>query len=271
MSEPLPPEISAALGATADRRGPFGEPALFFSETQSTNDVAAALAERGAAEGTTVIASSQTAGRGRFGRGWFSPPGAGLYVSIVFRDPRAVPLLTLAGGVAVADGITAATGLPLSLKWPNDVVVESGAALGGAKRRKLAGVLAEASSGVDGLQHVILGFGINLRPAAYPAEIADRATSIESELGRVPDAGAVLAETLCVLAAYMTRVHAGDATSLLERWRALAPSARGSSVRWDTPDGDMAGVTAGIDDSGALLVRAGGRLERIISGELRWT
>jgi BirA family biotin operon repressor/biotin-[acetyl-CoA-carboxylase] ligase len=90
MSEPLPPEISAALRATADRRGTFGEVAYFFSDTQSTNDVAAALAERGAPEGAVVIASSQTAGRGRFGRGWFSPPGAGLYVSVVFRDPRAV-------------------------------------------------------------------------------------------------------------------------------------------------------------------------------------
>lgn len=269
MSEPLPPEISAALAATADRRRPFGEPAYFFSETPSTNDVAAILAERGAREGATVIASSQTAGRGRFGRGWFSPAGAGLYVSIVFRDPRAVPLLTLAGGVAVADGITAATGLPLSLKWPNDVVVES-AAPGRSRRRKLAGVLAEASSGADGLQHVILGFGINLRPAAFPPEIAGRATSIESELGRVPDTGAVLAETLCVLAGYMSSVRAGDATALLDRWRVLAPSARGSAVRWDTADGGVTGVTAGIDDSGALLVRAGDRVERIISGELQW-
>jgi BirA family biotin operon repressor/biotin-[acetyl-CoA-carboxylase] ligase len=269
MSEPLPPEISAALAATADRRGPFGEPAYFFSETHSTNDVAGVLAERGAPEGATVIASSQTAGRGRFGRGWFSPQGAGLYVSIVFRDPRAVPLLTLAGGVAVADGITAATGLPLSLKWPNDVVVESGVH-GRGRRRKLAGVLAEASSGAHGLQHVILGFGVNLRSAAYPPEIADRATSIESELGRVPDAGAVLAESLCVLCSYMSSVHAGDATSLLDRWRALAPSARGSAVQWDTPEGNITGVTAGIDDAGALLVRAGDRVERIISGELRW-
>jgi BirA family biotin operon repressor/biotin-[acetyl-CoA-carboxylase] ligase len=268
MSEPLPPEIAAALAITATRRGRFGEPLHFFSETASTNDVAAALAERGAAEGTTVVASAQTAGRGRFGRDWFSPPGAGVYVSVVFRNPRAVPLLTLAGGVAVAGGIRAATGLPVCLKWPNDVVVETG--LASVKWRKLAGVLAEASGGFEGVQHVVLGFGVNLRPAAYPADIADRATSIESELGRVPDAGAVLAETLCVLAAYAEAVHAGDATSLLDRWRDLAPSARGAAVRWDTADGEMSGITAGIDDTGALLVRAGDRVERIISGELRW-
>ena len=267
MSEPLPADIAAALGRTVDRRGLFGQPTYYFSETRSTNDVAAALAERGAPEGATVIACAQTAGRGRFGRGWFSPPGAGLYVSIVFRNPRAVPLLTLAGGVAVADGVRAATGLPVSLKWPNDVVVEAGR---GGRWRKLAGVLAEASSGTGGLEHVVLGFGVNLRPAAYPPLIADRATSIEAELGRVPDAAAVLAETLCMLAAYNEAIHAGDASSLLDRWRALAPSARGATVQWAAAGRELTGITAGIDDTGALLVQAGGRMERIISGELRW-
>ena len=270
MSEPLPAEISAALHATADRRGAFGEPAYFFSETTSTNDAAAALGERGAPEGATVIACAQSLGRGRFGRHWFSPPGAGLYFSVVFRDPRAVPLLTLAGGVAAADGIQAATGLPVSLKWPNDVIVEGGVARGGVKWRKLAGVLAEASSAVDGVQHVVLGVGINLRLAAYPPEIADRATSIETELGRIPDAGRVLAETLCVLARYAEAVHAGTTAALLDRWRALAPSARGSAVQWSAAEAELRGVTAGIDDSGALLVRTGERVERIISGELRW-
>jgi BirA family biotin operon repressor/biotin-[acetyl-CoA-carboxylase] ligase len=267
MSEALPADLAAALRATAARRGPFGEPLYYYSETGSTNDVAAALAERGAPEGATVVAAAQTAGRGRLGRGWFSPPGAGLYVSVVIRSPRAVPLLTIAGGVAVAEGIRAATGLPVGLKWPNDVVVESGVPV---TRRKIAGILAEASTGAEGVQHVILGFGINLRPAAYPPEIADRASSIETELGRVPDGGAVLAETLCVVAAYAAAVHAGAAASLLERWRALSPSARGVTVGWDTPDGERTGITAGIDDSGALLVRAGGGVERIISGEVRW-
>jgi BirA family biotin operon repressor/biotin-[acetyl-CoA-carboxylase] ligase len=275
MTEPVPPEIEAALAATAARRGRFGEPLYFFPETGSTNDVAAALAERGAAEGTTVVASSQTAGRGRFGRDWFSPPGAGLYVSVVCRDRRVVPLLTVAGGVAVADGITLATGLPVAIKWPNDVV--AAAALpavprrgGAGGARKLAGVLAEASTSADGLQHVILGFGINLRPAAYPSEIADRATSIETELGKAPDGAAVLAECLAVLSTHAQRIAAGDRASMLARWRELAPSSRGSTVEWDAPSGRIRGVTVGIDDTGALLVRAGDRTERVISGELTW-
>src|SRR4051812_27874395 len=192
MPDPLPPEFASALAGTRHRRGPLGEPTYYFNETTSTNDVAARHAEHGATEGTTVVAAAQTAGRGRLGRTWYSPPGAGLYMSIVFRSAVAAPFLTLAGGVAVAEGIRAATGLPLEIKWPNDVVTPSSA--GPAKRRKLSGVLAEASTSVDGLQYVILGIGINISPVSYPPELADRATSIETELGRPADAGAIFAE-----------------------------------------------------------------------------
>lgn len=259
--------MAAALQASTSRRGPFGDPIYFFHETGSTNDVAAALAERGAPEGTTVVASAQTAGRGRFGRRWFSPPGAGLYVSVVCRSAAAAPLLTLAGGVAVAEGIRAATGLPVHIKWPNDVIVEAGTPV---RRRKLAGILAEASSSADGLQHIVLGFGINVRSAAYPPELGDAATSIEAELGRRPESGPVLAETLAALAALTAELAAGTAARLLARWRELAPSAQGTAVRWETAQGQISGTAAGISDDGALLVRVGARVERIISGELRW-
>jgi BirA family biotin operon repressor/biotin-[acetyl-CoA-carboxylase] ligase len=169
--------------------------------------------------------------------------------------------------VAVADGIRAATGLPVQIKWPNDVVVEAGTPL---RRRKLAGILAEASTGSDGVQHVVLGFGINLRTASYPPGLADRATSVETELGRAPEPGPVLAETLAALAARVAQLAAGDSASVLDRWRELAPSARGSAVEWDTPAGPRSGIAAGISDDGALLVKVGAQLERIISGELRW-
>jgi BirA family biotin operon repressor/biotin-[acetyl-CoA-carboxylase] ligase len=214
-----------------------------------------------------VIAAAQTAGRGRFGRQWFSPPGAGLYVSVVCRNAAAIPLLTLAGGVAVADGVRTATGLPVQIKWPNDVIVQSGPP---TRRRKLAGILAEASTTADGRQHVILGFGINLLSAAYPPGLADTATSIETELGRAPESGPVLAETLAALSARVAQLAAHRRQEVLVRWRELAPSARGTAVEWDTPAGMLAGISAGIADDGALLVRVGTRMERIISGELRW-
>jgi BirA family transcriptional regulator, biotin operon repressor / biotin---[acetyl-CoA-carboxylase] ligase len=267
MPDPVPTDLARALAASAGRRGRFGDPLYFVAETGSTNDVAESLAEHGAPEGATVVALAQTAGRGRFGRSWFSPPGAGLYVSVVCRDRAAAPLLTLAGGVAVADGVRAATGLPVQIKWPNDVVVTD---RGTSRRRKLAGVLAEASTGGDGLQYVILGFGINLRPAAYPPELAGRATSIETELGRAADGPLVLAETLVVLACVFAQLTAGRAHEVLGRWRELAPSSRGTRVEWESSAGTLSGISEGIADDGALLVRVGDQVERIISGELRW-
>src|SRR5690606_18635680 len=120
----------------------------------------ALLAERGSPEGSVIVADAQTAGRGRAGRRWWSPPGAGLYVSIVLRPPReVVPLLTLAAGVAAAEGVEAATSLGVAVKWPNDLYVAG---------RKLGGILTESRGG---LSCVIVGAGINVLPAAYPADL----------------------------------------------------------------------------------------------------
>ena len=267
-SERVPGDIEDALRASASRRGAIGEPLWYFTELPSTNDAAALLAERGAPQGATVVASAQTAGRGRMGRRWHSPAGAGLYVSVVFRDPRLAPMLTLAGGVAAADGIRAATGLPVEIKWPNDIVVREGRAR--PRRLKLAGILAEASTGAEGLQHVILGVGINVRDVAYPPELAGIATSLEAELGRPVETAAVLAETLAALDAHARRLAAGDSAGVLDRWRALAPLAVGSTVEWDQSSRRTRGTTAGIDADGALLVWAGGETSRIVSGEVRW-
>ena len=268
MPDPVPSEIAEALLAVGARRGRIGEPLHYVHETTSTNDRAAALAERGAPEGTTVLAGTQTSGRGRLGRAWHSPAGAGLYFSMVIRSARAAPFLTLAGGVAVVCGIRAASGLPLEIKWPNDVVTAGTS--GPSRRRKLAGILAEASSSVDGLQHVILGIGINIGPASYTPELADRASSIETELGRPVDAPTVFAEVLAAVADELEPLTRGESAGLLERWRRLGPSARGTTVECDTPRGRVVGIASGIDDDGALLVTVGNRVERVIAGEVLW-
>jgi BirA family transcriptional regulator, biotin operon repressor / biotin---[acetyl-CoA-carboxylase] ligase len=266
MPEAVPEEFAAALADSAARRGSFGQPLFFHSETTSTNDRAIEQAERGAPDGTTVIALAQTAGRGRLGRAWFSPPGAGLYASVICRNAAATALLTLAGGVAVAEGIVRASGLPVAIKWPNDVVAVDGPS---GKRRKVAGVLAEGSTGSAGLQYVVLGFGINIKPAAYPAELGMRATSLEAELGRQVDAGRVLAEVLVSLNEQLTALAAGHRARVLKKWRELSPLAVGAAVEW-TGQAGARGTTAGIDDDGALLVRVQDRIERIIAGEVRW-
>jgi BirA family biotin operon repressor/biotin-[acetyl-CoA-carboxylase] ligase len=264
VEEALPLEFKAALAATDAGRGVFGARIHYFAETGSTNDLAAAAADRGAPEGTTFVAGAQTAGRGRRGREWFSPPGSGLYLSTIVRRGSMAPWVTLAGGVAVAEGIRTATGLPVQIKWPNDIVAVGGA--GFRARRKIAGILAEASSGPEGVQYVVLGIGINIAGTSFPPELADRAGSIETELGRPAEAGAVLAQVLIGL----NRTLAEVPPSLFTHWLELAPSASGARIEWDTPQGPRTGVSAGLAEDGALLARTPDGLARIIAGEVRW-
>jgi BirA family biotin operon repressor/biotin-[acetyl-CoA-carboxylase] ligase len=234
---------------------------LWYPDVLSTNDLAATLAERGAREGCVVVANAQSAGRGRQGRSWASPAGAGLYVSTVLRPAEhALPLLTIAAGVAVAEGIQSATGLAADLKWPNDVLISG---------RKAAGVLAEATSSAAGTS-VVLGFGINVSPAAYPPEVAARATNLEGELGRAVDRGLLLAECLCSLAARYEDLQRGRIESVVDGWRGRAASMRGRRVQWHAAGAVIEGVADTIDETGALVVRTNTGLARVTAGEVTW-
>lgn len=263
VSEPLPGELADALAEAAGRLGRLARRVEFFTTIGSTNDVASARAALGGHEGTVVVADAQTSGRGRRGRAWFSPPGAGLYVSAVL-DPsqsrdreRAMLLTTLAAGVALVEGVQRATGLAAALKWPNDLYVG---------RRKLAGILAEAAGDA-----VVLGYGVNVGLASFPPDLADRVTSLESELGRAVDRARVFAETLSALASRYDDLLDGRFDAILDAWRALAPAAQGARVSWVTPTGTDTGVTAGIDDRGALLVRTKHGVVRLVAGEVAWS
>jgi BirA family transcriptional regulator, biotin operon repressor / biotin---[acetyl-CoA-carboxylase] ligase len=298
----MPRDIADLLARRRQELGDFARTPVYLPITTSTNDRAAELAVAGAHEGTWVMADEQTSGRGRRGRAWASPPGAGLYLSIVFRPhpaqhagaagDSATSLLTLMAGVAAVRGVRAASGLEPTLKWPNDLVIEpfgvreaagdranvgAGGSSGASNSRfrKLAGILAEASATGGELQFIILGIGINLTPAAYPPDVAARATSIEGELGRPADRALVLVETLAALAHGRRELLEGRAADVLNAWRTLSPSSVGRRVSWRAQDVTRTGVTGGIDDTGALLVKPTGAsgaagLERIIAGEVEW-
>lgn len=255
----LAEETAAALTALSARRPDARIELEWHASAASTMDLASALVASGARHGVVVGADEQTAGRGRRGHEWQSPVGAGLYFSMVARPSlitTSLPLLTLAAGVGVREGIRAATGLAADLKWPNDVIIG---------RRKLAGILAEGFGLGTREQAVIIGVGVNVQPAAYSPEVAVRATSLEGELGRAIDRGSVLGEVLAGLWGSIAALERsrGD---ILQAWRAASPSAIGTRVEWDMKHG----TTAGIDDGGALLVRTVAGMERIISGELQW-
>ena len=296
-----PRELAEAIERARPRLGRLASSVLFFPTIGSTNDVALAWSAKASAErpalewsvmevaerlalersakalagrscarseGLVVVADEQTAGRGRRGHSWFSPAGSGLYVSVVLTPgaarvdpPRARMLLTLAAGVALVEGVEAGTGLRVDLKWPNDLQVS---------RRKLAGILAEATSVGSTTDCVVAGYGINVASTALPPDLRDRATSLESELGRPVDRNHLLVETLVALSRRYEDLLAGRFDAILDAWRRNAPAASGARVTWTTAAGAEAGVTAGIDDDGALLVRVGERLERIVSGEVSW-
>jgi BirA family biotin operon repressor/biotin-[acetyl-CoA-carboxylase] ligase len=267
-SHPLPREVADAIERARERLGLLGSRLLYFETIGSTNDVAALLADQPGSEGAVVFADEQTNGRGRRGHTWFSPLATGLYVSVVLTPrqarvdrERATTLLTLTAGVALAEAIEVVAGLGVDLKWPNDLFVA---------RRKLGGILAEAAGAGPIGDAVVVGYGINVSAASFPPELGDRATSLESELGRPIDRAQLFVETLVALSRRYDDLLDGRYDAILDAWRAHAPGSVGARVKWTTPAGRESGVTAGIDDRGALLIRTGDRIERIVAGEIEW-
>jgi len=227
----------------------------------STQAVAFALAADGAADGTVVVADSQVAGRGRRGRPWVDEPGASLLVSIVLRprlEPARLSGLSLAAGVAVAGALTRTAGLTARLKWPNDVLVDG---------RKIAGILLESRIGAgsdDARPTAVLGIGINLTQRMFPADLAQRATSVWLASGRAVDRDVLLSALVDALGEWRRRLEYRGFAPVRERWRALADTL-GRTV---TVDG-VSGVAVDIDGDGALVVNdAEGRRHRVVAGDV---
>ena len=272
MTEPFPADVARTLDQrrATDGLGSLADRLSYVSVVSSTNDVAMDLAAAGVADGTAVFASRQTAGRGRRGRSWFSPSDSGLYLSVVFREIRSA-LVTLLAGVAVAEGMRRAARVHVELEWPNDLVVEptpSSAQRNG--RLKVGGILSESSTAMAARQAVVVGIGVNLSAAAYPEEIASRATSLEALAGRAVDRGVVLLEILLSLTEWREQFQSDAGAAMLTRWTELSPSSRGAMVEWTAAEGQRIGVTDGVDLDGALRVRSDGRVERLLGGALTW-
>jgi BirA family biotin operon repressor/biotin-[acetyl-CoA-carboxylase] ligase len=258
----MPADLARALGELRERRPDVPFEVRWHASLPSTMEVVSTAAAAGAATGFTVIAEEQTAGRGRRGHSWSSPSGAGLYLSYLHRPRGGAELVTLAAGVAVREAVRRSCGLAAQLKWPNDLLVGS---------RKLAGLLAEgAGIGTPGAA-ITIGVGVNLQPAAYPAEVEARATCLAREVSGPADRGEVLAAIIEQLHDTLARLDAGAGSDILQTWRAASPLSLGTLVEWTNAGSTRGGLTAGLDDSGALLVETAHGLERIIAGELRWT
>ncbi|MBI2880792.1 MAG: biotin--[acetyl-CoA-carboxylase] ligase [Candidatus Tectomicrobia bacterium] len=230
----------------------------------STNEEAFRLAERELApEGTAVAADAQTKGRGRLGRAWFSPPGAGLYLSVLLRPPESASspaLLTLVAGVAVAEALEREAGRGPRLKWPNDLLY------GGLK---VGGILTEARAGRGRAVTAVVGIGVNVlqRPEDFPPEIRLTATSVAAATGRRPERAALAAGILDALdAGYRDWLRHGFGRAA-EAWRRKT-STLGKRVRFVQGGLPVEGWARDLAEDGSLVVETPSGVTRIRSGEV---
>ncbi|MBI1941586.1 MAG: biotin--[acetyl-CoA-carboxylase] ligase [Acidobacteria bacterium] len=241
----------------------IGHRIVHYFRTDSTNTAALALAAKGAAHGTVVLAEEQTAGRGRFGRAWFSEKSSGIYASIVLRPPLApavAPMITLMTAVAAHQAVSTTTGLPVDIRWPNDVLVNG---------KKVCGILTEMNAEVDRLHAVVVGIGINVNHHEMPEELREIATSLRIEGRKTYSRSHLLVALLKELARkYYLLLDEGGA-AIARRWAAGSTYAEGKRVRVRTNSEEFVATTAGLEPSGALRIRReDGREEAMVSGEI---
>lgn len=241
----------------------LGRTLHYFETLPSTNELAFRLAAQGAGHGEVVLCEQQTAGRGRRGRQWVSPPGKNLALSVILRPrlpPQAAPELTLVAAVALAQTLRE-VGAAAAIKWPNDVQLSG---------LKVAGILTELSAEPERVSFVVLGLGVNLNAgtADLPPELAATATSVATVLGRPVSRARFAAALLGHLEAWLDRHAAEGFGPVREAWKALS-STLGQQVVVRTERSELKGVAEDVDASGALLVRReDGSLERVLAGDV---
>lgn len=249
---PIPEEVAPLLREPLWVRVEGGE------ETGSTNDDARALARAGAPEGTAVVAARQTAGRGRLGRRWSSPPG-GAYLSAVLRPgvaPADASTLALAVGIGVARAIESMGGSP-ELKWPNDVLLAGG---------KVAGILLEMAAESDRVEWTVAGVGLNVRRPQDAQEGASYLSDIAPGVRTAVAAAAVLDE---IAKAYGEWTRLGFAGLRDEYERRHSLGGKRVTVRDAMGVIRAEGDVRGIDEDGRLIVAgADGGERRIAAGEV---
>ena len=223
----------------------FGRNLIFEATVGSTMDLARDAARHGAPEGTLALADEQTAGRGRLGRTWVTPPAANLASTLLLRPPRSVLReIAMIAPLAVCDAMQDVAGVRADIKWPNDVQIA---------RKKAAGILIETDLTDEASPRVLVGAGINVNfdPREH-AEIRDIATSLRVETGRDVDREELLASYLLQFEQLYDAAISG--VSPRTRWRDRLITL-GQPVHASWPGGSADGVADDVDDSGALIVR----------------
>lgn len=240
-----------------------GRPVLFFESVDSTNLQAKREAENGCGQGTLVVTDMQTAGRGRRGRAWSSPPGTNVYFTLILKpeyQPDEASMVTLVMALAVAEGIRAGCGVEAGIKWPNDIVVEG---------KKVCGILTEMSVERDYIHYVVVGAGINVGLQDFPPEVAPKAVSLEKVCGRKIARASLVADVTRAFEDYydiFEREH--SLAGLMGQYNSLLVSL-GREVCILDPRGEYRGISRGINEKGELLVElADGSVTAVYAGEV---
>lgn len=257
-NSPLPEEIAEGLSTRI-----LGQNIKYFTEVDSTQDIAKKLAAQGEVEGTLVIAENQLQGRGRMGRHWSSSEG-GIYLSLILRPnikPAQALWFPLITGVAVAEAAQRLAGVQAKLKWPNDIVI------GG---KKAGGILIEMSAEIDRLDYVVIGIGINVNngKADFPQELEDIATSLKVECGQEISSVKLVQAILINIEQWYDDFTSSGFERIRQTWKEMSNTI-GSLVSVSTPEGSVDGCAIDIDHDGALIVQnEKGDLKRIIAGDI---
>jgi BirA family biotin operon repressor/biotin-[acetyl-CoA-carboxylase] ligase len=229
---------------------------IFLPECRSTNDEARRLALKGAPHLSVVLTEWQTAGRGRRGQAWSSPPGGGLAFTLILRPSEAPALwsrLALAAGLGMAEGLDG-FGVSAGVKWPNDVWVAG---------KKICGILVEADAGF-----VVVGVGMNINVTEFPEGLAHPATSLALELGEEVSREEVLVSCLKKLEGRLAQIGPGFG-GLLKAWSTRCVLT-GNDVRLDAGGVLKTGRVEGVSQQGELLLRTTSGLERVLqANEIR--
>jgi BirA family biotin operon repressor/biotin-[acetyl-CoA-carboxylase] ligase len=254
-----PAEITRGL-ATAF----LGHKIYHYDRVESTNRTARELASRGVPAGTLVVAEEQTGGRGRMGRGWFSPHGLGIWCSVILRpavNPMDAPPLTMLAAVAVARVLRRVTGVEAGIKWPNDLLVGE---------KKICGILTELSAEMERVNYLITGMGINVNidRHQFPPELRETATSVLAETGRRVSRVALLQDLLAELEYWYTLWEREGFAPVLARWKEMSVTLH-RPVKVFTWKESWEGWAEDVAADGSLLLRLpGGECKRVVSGEV---
>jgi BirA family transcriptional regulator, biotin operon repressor / biotin---[acetyl-CoA-carboxylase] ligase len=259
------PYIGAMIDASELKKGlksmRWGRDIHSLERVDSTSTFARSLAEKGADEGTLVVAESQSAGRGRLGRKWISGSGENLTFSIILKP--AIPadrlsLLPLAIAVGLARGVNASTNLPVSCKWPNDLLLGT---------RKFAGILMEGSINGDGLAFVILGIGINVNQTSFPEDFSARATSLALHKGHPIDRISLFRNILEILESDYDRFISTSFASVLPEWLELAPIV-GTRITVNHQGSVITGTVIGLSPEGGLQLHSDAGEYTLFAGDV---